>query len=120
MTRIGASVVIHGDVAATETLQIDGAVRGRIETSGGLLTLGPTARVEADIEGTEVLILGQVRGNVTATQRIELGVTAEVSGSLSANHVVLADGAHFTGRIDMGQRTITARVAAHRATQDEV
>jgi len=119
MTRIGASVVIHGDVTATEALQIDGEVRGRIESRDGLLTLGPSSRIEADIDGTEVLVLGQFQGNLTATTRIELGVTADVSGALSANHVVLADGAHFTGRIDMGQRTIVARVAAHRATQGE-
>lgn len=118
MTRIGASVVIHGDVTASEALQIDGEVRGRIEARDGLLTLGPAARIEADVAGMEVLVLGQVRGNLTASRRIELGATADVSGTLSASHVVLADGARFSGRIDMGQRTIAAKVAAHRATQE--
>ncbi len=119
MTRIGPGVVVRGDVTTTEALQIDGAVHGHIEARGGQLILGPTSRIEADVDGTDVLVQGRLLGHIVASERIALDASADVAGSLSANHVVLADGARFNGRIDMGQRTLAARVAAHRASQGD-
>lgn len=119
MTRIGPGVVVRGDLTTTEALQIDGAVHGRIEARGGQLILGSTSRIEADVDAIDVLVQGRVLGHIMASQRIALDATADVVGSLSANHVVLADGARFHGRIDMGQRTLAARVAAHRAAHGD-
>src|SRR5262245_54037319 len=101
MTHIGASIVVDGELTCGEPLQIDGRLRGNIVARGGELTLGPSAVVEADIRAARVTVFGNVRGNITATERIELGASAEVKGSLSANAVVIADGARFNGGIDM-------------------
>jgi cytoskeletal protein CcmA (bactofilin family) len=60
-------------------------------------------------------VLGTVNGNVAATERIELGESANVTGSLSADRVVLVEGARFNGRIDMDRRTITTKVAQYKA-----
>lgn len=111
MVNIGASIVIQGEVSSEENLQIDGRVKGEIVTRDGTLTIGPSAQIDADVRGARVTVLGRVRGNISASERIELGTSADVSGSLSANFVVLADGARFNGRIDMGRRTITNSVA---------
>ena len=64
-----------------------------------------------------VLVRGSLQGSIIATDRIELGAEASVRGSLSANHVVIVDGAHYDGSIDMKQRTIATKVAQHRAGQ---
>lgn len=117
MTHIGPSVFIDGELISTEDLRLDGRVRGDIVMREAELTVGQSAQADADIRAVRVLILGTVNGNVTATERIELGVSAKVTGSLSANKVVIVDGARFTGRIDMDRRTIAAKIAQYKAEQ---
>jgi cytoskeletal protein CcmA (bactofilin family) len=115
MSIIGRSIVIIGDITSGEDLRIDGQVNGHVQLQDAALTVGEHARVEADLRGTRVSILGTVRGAVSASARIELAASARVHGSLSANHVVIADGAQFNGQIDMDQRTIAAKVAQYKA-----
>lgn len=115
MTTIGHSISINGEVSSGETLRVDGRVRGRIEMREAELTIGQSARVDANLQATRVLVLGTVRGNIAASTRIELGATSNVTGNVSAGTVVLADGARFQGRVDMDRRTIAARVAQYRA-----
>lgn len=116
MASIGRSVVITGEITSDEDLEIDGRIRGQIhlrETAA--LTIGPDAQVEADLRGARITVLGTVNGNIAASERIELGASANVTGNLSANHVVLIDGTRFHGRIDMDRRTIAAKVAQYKS-----
>lgn len=117
MTSIGPSISIQGELSSTESLRVDGDVRGDIVLRDAELTIGQGARVDADVRGLRVLILGTLNGNVTAAERIELGASANVTGGLTANKVVIVDGARFTGRIDMDRRTIAAKIAQYRAEQ---
>ncbi len=116
MTHIGPSIHITGDVTSEEDLTIHGHVNGRVVLREHTVVIAPEGRVDADVRGARVIVLGQVRGSVNASQRIELGPSSTVLGSLSANQVVLIEGARFNGRIDMGQRTIAARLATYKAT----
>ena len=79
--------------------------------------IGHSLVISGEIECAEerVLVEGQVKGAITATERIELGSKCRVEGSLSANAVVMWDGARFDGGIDMRQRTIAAKMAHYRA-----
>lgn len=120
MATIGASVIIQGDISSREDLQIDGRVQGHILTREAALTIGPSATIEADVRAARVTVLGAVQGHISASERIELGISAVVNGTLSANVVVLADGARFNGRIDMDRRTIAAKVAQYRESQRNV
>lgn len=117
MTRIGSSIVITGEIISDEDVTYEGRLDGQLLVRDGALTIGERAEIQANLRGTRVLVRGLVHGAISASERIELTNTATVEGSLSANRVVLADGAHFNGRIDMDQRTIAARVALYRATQ---
>jgi cytoskeletal protein CcmA (bactofilin family) len=114
MTSIGPGVIIDGELSSTESLRVDGQVRGHIILRDAELTVGQAANVEADIRGLRVLILGTVIGNVTASERIELGASARVTGGLTANNVVIVDGAQFNGRVDMDRRTIAAKIAQYK------
>ena len=114
-TTIGHSISINGEVSSDETLRVDGQVRGKIHMREAELTIGQSARVEADVRATRVLVLGTVRGNIAASSRIELGATSNVTGDISADTVVLVEGARFQGRVDMDRRTIAARVAQYKA-----
>jgi cytoskeletal protein CcmA (bactofilin family) len=120
MTNIGPAIVINGELSSDESLRLDGHVKGNILLREAELTIGQSARVEADVRSTRVLVLGTVTGNIAASERIELGATAKVTGNLSANNVVIVEGARFNGRIDMDKRTIAAKVAAFKAEQTPV
>jgi len=117
MTNIGPSIKINGELSSDESLRLDGHVTGHILLREAELTVGQSARVEADIRSVRVLVLGTVNGNISATERIELGASAVVNGSLSANKVVIIDGARFTGRVDMDRRTIAAKIAQFKENQ---
>ena len=117
MTRIGPSIVITGELTSDEDVIIEGHLRGQIHVRDAALTIGEHGRIAADVHGARVLVRGNVEGNITASERIELAAAATVRGSLSANQVVMVDGARFDGGIDMQQRTIAAKIAQHRASQ---
>ena len=117
MTNIPAPLRIVGELTSNEDLSIDGEVRGNIHAPVASLTIGAPARIEADIHAKRIHIHGSVRGAITATERIEIAATASVTGSLSADHVVVHEGATVQGHIDMNRRTIAARVARHQATE---
>lgn len=117
MTRIGTTIVITGEVTSGEDVTVDGRIDGQVLVRDAALTIGERAQIKADVRGARVVVSGFVTGAISASERIELTATATVDGSLSANRVVIAEGAQFNGRIDMDQRTIAARVAQYRATQ---
>jgi cytoskeletal protein CcmA (bactofilin family) len=117
MTTIGTSLVITGDLSSDEDLTIHGRVHGTVSVRAGTLTIGEQAQMRSDVRGARVVVKGAVDGSIAATERIELHPSAVVSGSLSANHVVIADAATFNGRIDMDRRTIAAKVAQYKADQ---
>jgi len=117
MTHIGRSVVIDGEFTSGEDLTIEGTLKGDVQIRDATLTIGEPARVEADIHGSRVVVHGTVRGSITASVRIELGPAARVQGNLSADQVVIADGARFDGRIDMARRTLALKMAQYKAGQ---
>lgn len=117
MTHIGRSTVFSGELTSDEDLTIEGTVKGDIRIREATLTIAEPARIEADIHGLLVLVHGTVKGSITASKRIELGPEARVEGNLSADQVVIADGARFDGRIDMGRRTVALKMAQYKAGQ---
>ena len=119
MTTIGRASILSGELATTEDLQIEGEVHGFVHVREATLTIAPDGIVKADVRGARVIVRGHVEGSIVATERIELAPGCSVTGSLSANRVVIADGARFNGRIDMDQRTIAARLAQYKATHAE-
>ena len=117
VTTIGPTIVISGELTSGEDITVQGRVNGEIMVRDALLTIAEQAQLRADVRGARVLVHGQLKGSIVATERIELTPSAAVEGSLSANRVVLVDGTKFNGRIDMDQRTIAARIAHFKASQ---
>ena len=118
VTTIGPTIVISGELTSGEDITVQGRVNGQVMVRESVLTIGEQAQLKADVRGARVLVQGRLKGSIVASQRIELAPSAAVEGSLSANQVVLTDGTHFNGRIDMDQRTIAARIAHFKASQD--
>ena len=111
LVNIGRSVVIKGDLSGSEDLTIEGQVEGKIELRQNILTIGPNGKIKALIFAKAVVVQGEVIGNVSATERIDIRDSGTVNGDLSAPRVAIADGAHFRGSIDM-QRAAKSEVKA--------
>ena len=113
MTTIGASLVITGEVTSKEDITVHGQVKGQISMVEGTLLVAPTARIEADVNVTNVTIHGNMSGKVAAGERVELTPTATVKGTLIAPAVILREGATFNGTIHVEKKGgATSRPAA--------
>lgn len=82
-------------------LRINGRFEGTLETKG-LLSIGEAARVHATIRGESLTIAGEVQGEITASQRVELLSTARLTGKISSPRVIMQEGAFMQGTLDMG------------------
>ena len=102
--NIGKSVIIKGELTGSEDLTIEGHVEGKIELRQNVLTIGANARIKAQVFAKAVIILGEVTGNVSASEKVDIRDNGSVDGDIAAPRVAIAEGAHFRGSIDM-QRT---------------
>jgi cytoskeletal protein CcmA (bactofilin family) len=102
MANIGKSLQIKGELSGNEDLTIDGAVEGKIVLNGHNLAIGQSGRVVAEVGAKTVVVGGDLKGNVTAEDKVEVSATGSMKGDIRAPRVVLADGARFKGSIDMG------------------
>ena len=101
VTRIGKSVVIEGEVNGSEDVVVDGKVDGTIELRQHVLTIAPTGRIKAQVVAQSVVVLGKANGSIRASDKVSIGKTGSVEGTISAPRVVVADGAHLQCRVDM-------------------
>jgi len=99
--NIGKSVVIKGELSGSEDLTIEGHVEGKIELRQNVLTIGPNGKIKAQVFAKAVVILGEVTGNVTASEKVDIRDNGSVDGDIAAPRVAIAEGAHFRGSIDM-------------------
>ena len=102
---LGSSLLVKGDISGTEDLLIDGAVEGLIQLDGRKLTVGTTAKLTADINARDVVVYGDVKGNVHATGKIEIKRGGAVNGNLTTAQILIEDGADFRGSIDIDRGT---------------
>jgi cytoskeletal protein CcmA (bactofilin family) len=101
--RIGKSVVIRGEVKGSEDLFVDGRIEGTISLSDSRLTIGANAVLAADLTARDVVVLGQVQGNVNASGRVELRAGCQLIGDVRAMRLAIEDNAVFRGKVDLTQ-----------------
>src|SRR5262245_32286741 len=104
LASIGKSIVINGELSGSEDLTIEGRVDGKIELRDHVLTVGPNGRIKAQVSAKAVVVLGQVTGNLTATEKVDIKENGSVEGDIIAPRVAIADGSHFRGSIDMQKK----------------
>lgn len=109
--NIGKSVVIKGELSGSEDLTIEGQVDGKIELRQNVLTIGPNGKIKAQVFAKSVVILGEVTGNVTASEKVDIRDNGSVDGDIAAPRVAIAEGAHFRGSIDMQRQGASAKPA---------
>jgi cytoskeletal protein CcmA (bactofilin family) len=108
---LGQSIHIKGELSGNEDLTIDGRVDGKIHLAEHNLTIGANGRITAEIQAKAVIVVGEVVGNITASDRVELAPSGSVQGDLRAPRVALADGSRFKGSIDMDRKGAASTAA---------
>jgi cytoskeletal protein CcmA (bactofilin family) len=104
IVNIGKSVVIKGELNGSEDLTIEGHVEGTIQLRDHVLTIGPNGRIKAQVFAKSVIVLGEVTGNVTASEKVDIRDNGSVDGDIISPRVAIAEGAHFRGSVDMQRK----------------
>jgi cytoskeletal protein CcmA (bactofilin family) len=104
VVNIGKSVVIKGELNGSEDLTIEGHVEGTIQLRDHVLTIGPNGKIKAQVFAKSAIVLGEVIGNVTATEKVDIRDNGSVDGDIVSPRVAIAEGAHFRGSVDMQRK----------------
>lgn len=98
---IGKSLFVKGELSGSESLYIDGKVEGAINLPGNRVTIGRNGQVAASIAAREIVVLGKVRGNCQASDRVDIRSEGSLTGDVVAARISIEDGAFFKGGIDI-------------------
>jgi len=98
---IGKGLFVKGEITGTESLYIDGKVEGNINLPGNRVTVGRNGQVAASITAREIVVLGKVRGNVSASDRVDIRAEGALTGDVACARISIEDGAFFKGGIDI-------------------
>ena len=98
---IGKGLFIKGEITGSESLFVDGKVEGSITLPGNRVTVGRNGQVAANITAREIVVLGKVRGNVAASDRVDIRAEGALPGDVAAARISIEDGAFFKGGIDI-------------------
>jgi cytoskeletal protein CcmA (bactofilin family) len=116
VASFGKSIIFKGDLTGDEDLEIEGRVEGQVKLPNHQLTIGAHGRVTAQVEAKNVVVVGHVSGNVTASERVEVQATGVVDGDIAAPRLLIAEGAVVNGSISMGAAAAKAADAAPPAS----
>jgi cytoskeletal protein CcmA (bactofilin family) len=117
IVNIGKSVVIKGELNGSEDLTIEGHVEGTIQLKDHVLTIGPNGKIKAQVFAKSVIVLGEVTGNVTATDKVDIRDNGSVDGDIVSPRVAIAEGAHFRGSVDMQRKASSQPQAASKPAE---
>jgi cytoskeletal protein CcmA (bactofilin family) len=110
-TVIGPQIKISGELTGDEDVEISGRVEGTIHLRKNLV-VSPSGNVEARIHAKNVTIAGKVKGDVTGDERVEIVASGSLEGNIRAPKIVISEGAHFRGNVDMSGKGEPPRPAA--------
>jgi len=98
---VSKGISIHGQVTGTEDLQINGELRGSVKLAGGRVTVGTDGNVAGDIEAREIIVRGELKGNLRAVDRILVGPTGRWHGDSVSPRLAIEEGAVVSGKLEV-------------------
>ena len=101
--NIGESLRFEGTLSGLEDVVVDGEVKGAVRLPECSLTVGPSGRIDADIEVRNLTVLGHITGNIVCLERVRLCTTGSIDGDVRAPRILIEDGAVVRGRIDVAK-----------------
>ena len=104
-THLSKTVVLKGTITGNEDLFVDGKLEGSVELPNSTITVGASGQVQATGTAREGGRLGNLNGNVTAADRVEIRAQGALTGDVSAARISIEDGAFFKGGIDIRKAT---------------
>lgn len=118
IAAIGKSVQIRGELQGSEDLLVDGMVDGTIALQESRLTIGPNAKVKANVSARDIVVMGSIQGNLQASGRIELRAGCQVTGDLKAARLSIEENAAFSGKVDLltAEKPASSAVSSAAAT----
>lgn len=124
---IGKGLLIKGEITGTESLYVDGRVEGSINIPNERVTIGTrgqvvaslTASMNVGITAREIVIMGKVTGNVSASDRVEIRAEGTLTGDVSTSRISIADGAFFRGGVDIRKTEAKAILSAATVVEAE-
>lgn len=99
--NIGESLRFEGTLSGLEDIVVDGEVKGTIRLPECSLTIGPSGRIDADIEARNLTVLGHITGNIVCLERMRLCSTGSIDGDVRAPRILIEDGAVVRGKVDV-------------------
>ena len=105
---LGPTLKFKGELTAEEDLIVHGAIEGTLGPAPRV-TIGPDAKVKANVQATIVIVEGTVHGNLSAQSTVVVKETATVEGNIDAPAVTILEGARFNGNVAMGARARPAK-----------
>ncbi|CAN5222549.1 hypothetical protein BH10ACI1_BH10ACI1_33410 [soil metagenome] len=110
---VGNGTVLTGETEFQAMLRIDGHLKGQITSDNGTLIIGSTGRVDANISVAKAIVNGIVNGDIIASEKIEFGPTAQVTGNIQTPRLIIEDGAMLEGKCSMTKEreTVENRLA---------
>ncbi len=102
ISYLGPGLQIKGEITGHEDLKLDSKVEGLVSIGGFRLTVGPGAHMVANIVAREAAISGEVNGDISACDRIEIMKSASIVGNLTTGKIMIEEGAYFKGYVEIG------------------
>jgi cytoskeletal protein CcmA (bactofilin family) len=99
-TIIGKDTTFSGTLEVAGTLRVDGVLKGEVNVTD-TIAIGPTGEVDANVKTKNAVISGSVKGNIHASEKVELQAKANISGDLVTKSLVIEQGAIFHGNCNM-------------------
>jgi len=103
---VSQGIKINGEISGHGDLFLDGEFEGKIRLASGTFTVGPNARVSAEIEAPEVIIRGEVIGTLKACERVHIWSTGKLTGDMETRGIVIEDGAVLNSKVVVPQAPV--------------
>jgi cytoskeletal protein CcmA (bactofilin family) len=100
-TLFTAKVAVRGSISSSEDLYLDGQIEGTLTVQNHRITIGPNAKVKATVRAAELDVRGTLRGNSHIQAKATLREGSSVVGDIKTADIVIEDGAHFKGSVDL-------------------
>jgi cytoskeletal protein CcmA (bactofilin family) len=107
---VSQGIKIKGEISGHGDLFLEGEFEGKIRIASGTLTIGPNARVRAEIEATEIIVRGEVTGTLKASELVQIWSTGKLTGDIETHGIVINDGAVLCGTVAVPQASLFLKV----------